>query len=145
MIDVAKRIVEWMKAEKGVVRDAMLTVLREVKTKYVDIREDITNEVQYKMLKKMKSDRQKSLEIYEANNRNDLAEKEKNEVDAISVLMEELEKDMPKQMNEAEIQDVLNKFKEDNGGKIDMKLVMTNFKNLNADKGIVAKLAKAMM
>lgn len=145
MIDVAKRIVEWMKAEKGVARDAMLTVLREVKTKYVDIREDITNEVQYKMLKKMKADRQKSLEIYEANNRNDLAEKEKNEVNAISVLMEELEKDMPKQMNEAEIQDVLNKIKEDNGGKIDMKLVMTNFKNLNADKGIVAKLAKAMM
>lgn len=144
MIDVTKKIVEWMKSEKGVVRDATLTVLREMKTKYVDIREEITNDIQYKMLKKMKADRQKSLDIYEANNRLDLAQKEKDEVNAITSLMEELEKDMPKQMTENEIQETLNKIKEENG-KIEMKTVMACFKTLNADKAVVAKLAKNMM
>lgn len=144
MIDVTKKIVEWMKTEKGIVRDATLTVLREMKTKYVDIREEITNDIQYKMLKKMKADRQKSIDIYEANNRFDLAQKEKDEVNAITSLMEELEKDMPKQMTENEIQETLNKIKEENG-KIEMKTVMACFKTLNADKSVVAKLAKSMM
>ncbi len=144
MIDVTKKIVEWMKSEKGVVRDATLTVLREMKTKYVDIREEITNDIQYKMLKKMKADRQKSLDIYESNNRLDLAQKERDEVNAITSLMEELEKDMPKQMTENEIQETLNKIKEENG-KIEMKTVMACFKTLNADKAVVAKLAKSMM
>lgn len=144
MIDVTKKIVEWMKTEKGIVRDATLTVLREMKTKYVDIREEITNDIQYKMLKKMKADRQKSIDIYEANNRLDLAQKEKDEVNAITSLIEELEKDMPKQMTENEIQETLNKIKEENG-KIEMKTVMACFKTLNADKSVVAKLAKSMM
>ena len=144
MIDVTKKIVEWMKTEKGIVRDATLTVLREMKTKYVDIREEITNDIQYKMLKKMKADRQKSIDIYEANNRLDLAQKEKDEVNAITSLIEELEKDMPKQMTENEIQETLNKIKEENG-MIEMKTVMACFKTLNADKSVVAKLAKSMM
>lgn len=144
MIDVTKKIVEWMKSEKGVVRDATLTVLREMKTKYVDIREEITNDIQYKMLKKMKADRQKSLDIYESNNRLDLAQKERDEVNAIISLMEELEKDMPKQMTENEIQETLNKIKEENG-KIEMKAVMSYFTTLNVDKSVVAKLAKNMM
>lgn len=50
----------------------------------------------------------------------------------------------PKQMTENEIQETLNKIKEENG-KIEMKTVMACFKTLNADKAVVAKLAKSMM
>lgn len=144
MINVSKNIIDWMKEENGVMRDANLLILRELKTKQKDIQGDITNDIQYRFLKKMKADRQKSFDIYSENNRMDLAEKEKNEMMAIDSFLDELEKDMPKQMSSDEIQEFLNTIKKDNG-KIEMKTVMAYFKNINADKSVVAKLAKEMI
>jgi len=144
MIDVSKNIIDWMKRESGIKRDATLLVLRELKTKQKDVQGDITDDIQYRFLKKMKSDRQKSFDIYSENNRMDLAEKEKNEILAIDCLINDLEKDMPKQMSPDEIQEILDNIKKDNG-KIEMKTVMTYFKNINVDKSIVAKLAKEMI
>ena len=68
MLDVQKLLIKSMKKEMFPGHDnlntAARTVLSEMKTKFIDIREEITSQIQYKMLQKMKKDRESSVEIY---------------------------------------------------------------------------------
>ena len=87
-----------------------------MKTKFKDIKEDITVDIQNKMLTKMKKDRENSINIYEeafAKTSSDIAkenlDKSKNELDVITDFLSEIEKDMPKQLTENEVIDIIKK------------------------------------
>ena len=64
---------------------------------------EISAETEQKMLQKMMKQRKDSLEIYQQQNREDLAQKELEEIAVI-------EKFMPKQMSEAELKDAVAKI-----------------------------------
>jgi uncharacterized protein len=68
----------------------------------------ITEEDEIKLLQKLVKQRKESLEIYEKQNRADLAEKEKEEIEVI-------EKFLPKQMSEAELREVIQKIVTETG------------------------------
>ena len=68
---------------------------RDIATRTIDNREGIKDEDIKMLLKKMIKQRNESVEIYKKNNRTDLLEIEKGEVEVISAFL-------PKQLNEAE-------------------------------------------
>ena len=79
----------------------------------------IKEEDEIKMLQKLVKQRKESLEIYEKQNRNDLAEKEKEEISVI-------EKFLPKQMDEADLKVVIENIIKQTGAtsQADMGKVM---------------------
>lgn len=79
----------------------------------------IKEDDEIKLLQKLVKQRKESLEIYEKQNRNDLAEKEKEEITII-------EKFLPKQMSEEELKEVISKIITETGAssQADMGKVM---------------------
>lgn len=80
---------------------------------------EIKEEDEIKLLQKLVKQRKDSLEIYEKQNRPDLAEKEKEEIGVI-------EKFLPKQLEEAELKTIISKIIADTGASspADMGKVM---------------------
>lgn len=80
---------------------------------------EIKEEDEIKLLQKLVKQRKDSLEIYEKQNRNDLAAKEKEEIEVI-------EKFLPKQMDEAELKEIIAKVIAETGASspADMGKVM---------------------
>lgn len=80
---------------------------------------DLNEDQEIKILQKLMKQRKDSLEIYEKENREDLAKKEREEIAV-------LEKYLPKQMSATELKDVLKKIIDDVGAKTpqDMGKVM---------------------
>lgn len=69
---------------------------------------EIKEEEEIKLLQKLVKQRKDSLEIYEKQNREDLASKEKEEIEVI-------EKFLPKQMDTAELKSVIEKIISESG------------------------------
>lgn len=80
---------------------------------------EIKEEDEVKMLQKLVKQRRDSLEIYEKQNREDLAEKEREEITVI-------EKFLPKQLGEKELKEIISKIISDTGASspADMGKVM---------------------
>jgi len=80
---------------------------------------EIKEEDEIKLLQKLVKQRKDSLEIYEKQNREDLAAKEKEEIEVI-------EKFLPKQMDEAELKEIITKIITETGASspADMGKVM---------------------
>ncbi len=80
---------------------------------------EVKEEDEIKMLQKLVKQRKESLEIYEKQNRNDLAEKEKEEISII-------EKFLPKQMSEDELKEIISSIVKETGAtsQADMGKVM---------------------
>jgi uncharacterized protein YqeY len=80
---------------------------------------EIKEEDEVKLLQKLVKQRRDSLEIYEKQNREDLAEKEKEEIAVI-------EKFLPKQMDETELKEIIAKIITETGASspADMGKVM---------------------
>jgi uncharacterized protein len=80
---------------------------------------EIKEEDEVKLLQKLVKQRKDSLEIYEKQNREDLAEKEREEISVI-------EKFLPQQMDEAELRTVIQKIIDETGASspADMGKVM---------------------
>jgi len=80
---------------------------------------EIKNDDEIKLLQKLVKQRKESLEIYEKQNRDDLAEKEKEEIAVI-------EKFLPKQMSEEELREVIASIIKETGAtsQADMGKVM---------------------
>jgi len=96
-----------------------------------------------KLLQKLVKQRKDSLEIYEKQNREDLASKEREEIEVI-------EKFLPKQMDEAELKTVISKIIEQSGASspADMGKVMgIANKQLaaKADGKTIAAIVKQML
>ncbi len=145
MINVNDYLIKVMKkqifSDSDLMNKCAKQVLAELKTKYIDIKEDISAAIQFKLLTKMLNDRSKSADIYANANRSDLAEKEKTEMYVISSLLKELEQFLPKQMSELEIK---NKIEEiiNSTPNANIGIIMKAFKDLPADKALVSKLIK---
>jgi uncharacterized protein YqeY len=154
MIDVQKKMIAAMKKELFINNDnlnkAARQVLGEMKTKFKDIKEEITAEIQYKMLQKMKKDRENSIKIYteayEKTN-SDVAkmnlEKAQNELEPIDLFLLDLESEMPKKFNEEQtkelIENLLKRFDE----KPNMGMIMKLLKaNVNIDMAVASKIVK---
>lgn len=156
MIDIQKMMIKAMKKELFLNNEelnfAARQVLGEMKTKIKDIREDITNEIQYKMLQKMKKDRENSVSIYEKVFNETSSEVAKtnldnarNELEPIDLFLVQLESEMPKKMSEEEIRnfvkELISKFdSKPNIGMI-MKLIKSN-STLNIDMATASKIIK---
>lgn len=80
---------------------------------------EIKEEDEIKLLQKLVKQRKDSLEIYEKQNREDLAEKEREEISVI-------EKFLPKQMDESELRTIIQKIIDQTGASspADMGKVM---------------------
>lgn len=80
---------------------------------------EVKEEEETKLLQKLVKQRKDSLEIYEKQNREDLAGKEREEIEVI-------EKFLPKQMNESELNEVIGKIIAETGASspADMGKVM---------------------
>ncbi|MBR4316802.1 MAG: GatB/YqeY domain-containing protein [Alphaproteobacteria bacterium] len=157
MLDVQKLIIKAMKKEMFPGHDdlnvAARAVLSEMKTKFVDIREEITAQIQYKMLQKMKKDRLNSVEIYkeafEKTNSSVAKEnldKAKNELEPIELFLKELEAEMPKKLSYDEtkklVEETLSKFNE----KPNKGMIMKLFKaNINVDMAIASKIINEIL
>ena len=156
MIDIQKMMIKAMKKELFLNNEelniAARQVLGEMKTKIKDIREDVTNEIQYKMLQKMKKDRENSVSIYEKvfnETSSEVAktnlDKARNELEPIDLFLMQLESEMPKKMTEEEtrnlIKELIARFdSKPNIGMI-MKLIKSN-SVLNIDMAIASKIIK---
>ena len=157
MLDVQSLIIKAMKKEIFVNNDdlniAAKTILAEMKTKFVDIREPITAEIQYKMLQKMKKDRENSVKIYSEafeKSKSDVAkenlEKAQNELEPIDLFLMELENEMPKKLSEDEtrklVEETVTKF----GDKPNKGMIMKLFKaRLDVDMATVAKIVNSLI
>lgn len=145
MLNISKLLVESMKRHFNN-RDAVLAVLRELKTKETLLAktESRSAEMQYKLLKKMQSEREDALKIYQDNNRIELANKEKNELIAINQFISLVQEFLPKQMTEAEIKSEILNNKTDSWTIRD---VMQYFKTKYplTDKKLVSKIAKEIL
>lgn len=134
MLNVQSLIIKTMKKEIFIEEKrnkAARQVLSELKTSFVDIREEITAEIQNKILNKMKATREKTIPIYEKANAIDNLNKEKFELEVINELLDMLKEFLPKQMSDEEILKIVNQFKSE--GK-SIKDIMIFFKDKNADK-----------
>lgn len=157
MLDVQSLIIKAMKKEIFVNNDdlniAAKTILAEMKTKFVDIREPITTEIQYKMLQKMKKDRENSVKIYSEafeKSKSDVAkdnlEKAQNELEPIDLFLMELENEMPKKLSEDEtrklVEETITKF----GDTPNKGMIMKLFKARNdVDMATVAKIVNSLI
>ncbi|MBK7872505.1 MAG: GatB/YqeY domain-containing protein [Saprospiraceae bacterium] len=84
----------------------------------------IDSEREIQILQKLVKQRKESLEIYERENREDLAKKERDEIEII-------EKYLPKQLSEAELEEVLKPIIAETGA--------TSIKDLGKVMGIASK------
>lgn len=148
MIDINEFIKRTIKKEifnsNEIENKAARQIFSEIKTKYIDLQEEVTAEIQYKIIKKMLADRNKCIEIYKEANRDDLLVREEIEASVCSYLISELEKELPKQMTEEEIK---NKISEIISSNANAKIgdIMREFSKLNADKSVVSKIAKEIL
>lgn len=105
--------------------EAALRSLRAIKAEIIKAKTEpgangeLSEDTALKMLQKMMKQRKDSLEIYQQQNREDLAKKEQEEIEVI-------EKFMPAQMSETELKDALKKIIEQVGASspADMGKVM---------------------
>ena len=142
MLDVADLIKQAMKKvlfEEENKNILARQILGELKTKLKDIQEEHTAKIQYSILKKMFSDREKSISAYLGAGRNDLAEKEILEKEIISNFMAELEKELPKQLSSEEVATIISSNGFANIGEC-MKWFSQNYPD--QDKKIISQVFK---
>ena len=156
MIDVQAFLIKAMKKElfkTDNLNNAARLILGELKTKLKDIREPITTEIQYKILQKMKKDRENSVKIYSEafeKSKSDVAkynlDKAKTELEPLDLFLNELENEMPKKLSEEEtkklVEETLAKF----GDKPNKGMIMKLFKDRNdVDMATVAKIVNSLL
>ena len=101
-----EQIMEEMKAAMKAKDEAGLRGIRAIKAEIIKAKTDpgangiLTEEVTLKMLQKMVKQRKDSLEIFKQQNREDLAQKEQEELNVI-------EKFLPKQFSETELKEAI--------------------------------------
>lgn len=153
MLNTQMLIAKAMKKElyiDNILNLASRNVLNELKTKFVDVKGEITNEVQFKLLQKMKKDRENMVSVYSEafektkseNAKTNLTNAE-NELVVVNDFLKELEKEMPKKMSEAEtkafIENILATESMNKG-----MLMKTLKSNANIEMAIAAKIVSQM-
>ena len=111
MINILKEKQRMMKEPSSIERDATIIVLNEVRTLETLERNNIDAKMQYKWFEKLLNNRNTAANIYKSQNRMDLYEKENAEINVIKHYLNELEKELPKQLSEEEVKNILIQFK----------------------------------
>ena len=147
---IAKAMKKELYVNDNILNLAGRNVLNELKTKFVDVKGEITNEVQFKLLQKMKKDRENMISVYSEafektkseNAKTNLTNAE-NELIVVNDFLKELEKEMPKKMSEAEtkafIENILATESMNKG-----MLMKTLKGNANIEMAIAAKIVNQM-
>ena len=159
MINVQEFLIKAMKKQIFIdpamvhLNDVARRVLGEIKTKCVDIREEITTQVQYKLLQKMKKDRENSIKIYSEafeKSNSDVAKdnlnKANEELEAIDYFMLILESEMPKKLSEEETRNLVKDTIEKFGDNPNKGMIMKLFKaRSDVDMATVSKIVNEML
>jgi uncharacterized protein YqeY len=124
-MSLEEKVMAEMKGAMKSKDEAALRGLRAIKAEIIKAKTEpgaggqLTPETEMKMLQKMMKQRKDSLEIYEQQNRADLAQKEQEEIALIETFL-------PKQMSEEELKEGLRKIISDAGASsiADMGKVM---------------------
>jgi len=124
-MNLEQQVMAEMKDAMKAKNEAALRGLRAIKAEIIKAKTEpgangeLSEDTALKMLQKMMKQRKDSLEIYQQQNREDLAKKEQEEIEVI-------EKFMPAQMSETELKDALKKIIEQVGASspADMGKVM---------------------
>ncbi|MDI9357850.1 MAG: GatB/YqeY domain-containing protein [Phycisphaerales bacterium] len=109
-----QKIMEELKEAMKSKDEALMRGLRAIKAEIIKAKTEpnaptpLTAEIENKLLQKLLKQRKESLQIYEQQNRADLAQKEKEEITTI-------EKFLPKQLSAEEIKPVVQKIIQDLG------------------------------
>ena len=138
MINVLEEKHKFMKMNQSLEKDSAIIVLNEIRTI------EITTQMQYKWFEKMLANRNTAANIYKNQNRNDLYEKENAEAEVIKNYMKILEKDMPKQLTEDEVKEIIIQLKREHSYTIGdiMKYFTKAYPNQN--KASVSKIYKEL-
>ena len=108
-MSLEEKVMQLMKEAMKAKNEALLRGVRAIKAEIIKVKTEpgangiITEDGEMKLLQKMMKQRKDSLEIYQQQNRADLAQKELDEIAVI-------EKFMPKQMSEAELKEAVAKI-----------------------------------
>lgn len=108
-MSLEEKVMTEMKDAMKAKDEAALRGLRAIKAEIIKTKTEpgaggqLTADIEIKMLQKMMKQRKDALEIYQQQNRSDLAQKEQEEITLI-------EKFLPKQMSEEELKDALRKI-----------------------------------
>ena len=123
-------VMEQMKDAMKAKDEALLRGLRAIKAEIIKVKTEpgahgvVTEEGEFKLLQKLVKSRKDSLEIYQQQNRPDLATKESEEIAVI-------EKFLPQQLTESELKEAV--------GKIIAELGATGPQNMGKVMGTVSK------
>lgn len=153
MLNTQMLIAKAMKKElyiDNILNLASRNVLNELKTKFVDVKGEITNEVQFKLLQKMKKDRENMVSVYSEafektkseNAKTNLTNAE-NELTVVNDFLKELEKEMPKKMSEAETKAFIESILATESMNKGM-LMKTLKSNANIEMAIAAKIVNQL-
>jgi len=148
-MSLEEKVMAQMKDAMKAKDEALLRGLRAIKAEIIKAKTDpgangqVTEDGEMKLLQKLVKSRKDSLEIYQTNNRADLAAKESEEIAVI-------EKFLPQQLSEAELKDAITKIISEVGatGPQDMGKVMgTASKQLagKADGKAIAATVKELL
>ena len=153
MLNIQMLIAKAMKKElynNDILNLAGRNVLNELKTKFVDVKGQITNEVQFKLLQKMKKDRENMISVYSEAFEKTKSENAKinltnaeNELIVVNDFLKELEKEMPKKMSEAETKAFIENIIATESMNKGM-LMKTLKSNANIEMAIAAKIVNKM-
>lgn len=145
MINILNEKHKYMKSEASAEKDAAIIVLNEMRTLEMLEKNPINSQLQYKWFEKLLANRDTSANIYKQQNRMDLYNKEIAEINIIKYYMKELENDMPKQMSEEEVKNIILEMKRQNPfikiGDV-MRCFALNYPNQN--KSMVSKLFQSL-
>lgn len=140
--DIQSEIKVAMLAHDNVKRDCLRSIVSEIKNQTVNAGKPLTEDVVMKVLQKSVKTHNDSIQQFESAGRADLAEKEKLELEYISIWL-------PKMLSEDETAEVLKKLIADNNiaaGKQNFGMVMKLIKDRqDIDKKTASKLLQQML
>ena len=137
--DIKQDLKQAMLEKNDLVRDTIRMFLSEVQRYEIDNKEEVDDTKALQIINKMIKQRNDSISQFRDGGRDDLADKEQNEVDILS-------KYKPAQLSEEEVAVKVNEAIEQSGASSmqDMGKVMGQLKSLagSADMGLISKLVK---
>lgn len=144
MLNISKLLVESMK-HKFPNRDAVIVILKELKNKESILAKEKTEaksaELQYKWLREMQKQRENNIATYQAENKTELVQKEKNELQAINQFIPLVLNFLnPIRIEEEITAEIMSNMPKSSG----LRDIMTYFKSKYPvmDKNLVSKIAK---
>ena len=137
--DIKQDLKQAMLEKNDLVRDTIRMFLSEVQRYEIDNKEEVDDTKALQIINKMIKQRNDSISQFRDGGRDDLADKEQNEVNILS-------KYKPAQLSEEEVAVKVNEAIEQSGASSmqDMGKVMGQLKSLagSADMGLISKLVK---